>query len=57
MNNPAYKYMFYRGWWVVYQMHYNHSNRACMGTKMGEYATKSEAERETYRLNGWKPKN
>ncbi len=52
MSKPQYKYCFHFGWWRVDKMTYFENGN--IGTKVTEFATKEEARKETYRLNGWK---
>ena len=51
-KKPKYKYYYHFGWWRVDKMTYFENGN--IGTKVTEFATKEEARKETYRLNGWK---
>jgi hypothetical protein len=52
MSKPQYKYYYHFGLWRVDKMAY--FENGYVGSKVAEYATKEEARKETYRLNGWK---
>ena len=55
MTGPKYVYDRNGAWWYVYELAYTESGST--GTKISEPLTKEEAEKETYRLNGWELKN
>lgn len=55
-NNVRYIYRPLRRLWVVYKVIKNKSGQYDE-IRMTSYQTKEEAEKEVYRLNGWKLRN
>ena len=53
-QRPKYAYDRNGHWWYVYKITY--IGRCSYGEKISKELTKQEAEKETYRLNGWELK-